>query len=373
MGENPHPTIPLWSFNEATGKWVEEGEARLENGVYVGTVTHFSWVNLDYPAEQAVLKGSVIDEAGNPVAYQRVKVGQITVRTDGVGNFTQEVPAGESFNVTVKSEWYADYTPEVSIKVPALSPRQVHEMKLTLPTLHKVTGRLLANSKPATGYLWLTIAGKDGTRTVTDASGSFSLMIPVNYTGAASLNILSGKKIVREITLEKADLDLGDIEIGSDTPVTPDDPNANKLYTPTESKEYLEHTALEFLNIFKPEDQKALIELCNYFANTYGDLSEPSEWNLPDNDDEDYYNAANVMLALRRVVVSRDLSSMSRVADDIYDFARFSGVYEPGTERWEKTADSKDIVFKFKGKTGQQCTLTATGTGGCMVCKRQRL
>jgi len=363
MKENPHPTIPLWSFDETTGKWVEEGEARLENGVYVGTVTHFSWVNLDWPAEQATIKGTVVDEAGDPVPYQRVKVGQITIRTDAAGHFTQAVPAGEAFDITVKSEWYADYTPEVTVHVSALEPLSEKNVQLTLPKLYKVTGRLLQGGKPAIGYLWLTVAGKDGVRTVTDANGSFMLQIPVNYTGDAMLNILAGTKATRDLSLGKEDIDLGDIELG-----TPDTPAGDgKTYTPTESKEYLEQTALQFLSMFKPEDQRAIIELANYFTDTYGNLDAPTEWNLDDEDVPgypEYYTPRKVMNALRQVVVGRDLSAMSRVADDVYDFNRFAGIYEPGANAWVKTGDSKDIVFKFSGKTGLQCTLTASGTGG---------
>lgn len=53
MGENPPASIPLWSFNEKTGLWEEEGSAALQGNVYVGEVAHFSWVNLDYPENRA--------------------------------------------------------------------------------------------------------------------------------------------------------------------------------------------------------------------------------------------------------------------------------------------------------------------------------
>ncbi|HEY9068966.1 MAG TPA: hypothetical protein VIV61_01845 [Candidatus Ozemobacteraceae bacterium] len=46
-------TIPLWSFDPATGKWKEEGVATRQvvggNVVYVGQVTHFTFYNLDRP------------------------------------------------------------------------------------------------------------------------------------------------------------------------------------------------------------------------------------------------------------------------------------------------------------------------------------
>lgn len=42
-------TIPLWFYNTATGKWQEEGSAILTNGIYEGSVTHFSTWNVDSP------------------------------------------------------------------------------------------------------------------------------------------------------------------------------------------------------------------------------------------------------------------------------------------------------------------------------------
>ncbi len=46
------PTIPFWSYDEATGRWVEEGSATLQNTahgwMYVGATKHFSVLNMDY-------------------------------------------------------------------------------------------------------------------------------------------------------------------------------------------------------------------------------------------------------------------------------------------------------------------------------------
>lgn len=46
---NAPTTIPLWYFDEAVASWVEEGEAVLQNGRYVGLVDHFSFWNCDAP------------------------------------------------------------------------------------------------------------------------------------------------------------------------------------------------------------------------------------------------------------------------------------------------------------------------------------
>lgn len=61
MRDNPPPTIPLWYFDDESGLWVEEGIATLQGDVYVGEVGHFSWHNLDVPAERVSISGKVTD------------------------------------------------------------------------------------------------------------------------------------------------------------------------------------------------------------------------------------------------------------------------------------------------------------------------
>ncbi|MFI5263413.1 MAG: hypothetical protein ACHQM6_02750 [Candidatus Kapaibacterium sp.] len=41
-------TMPLWYFDESLGMWKAEGSATLKNGMYSGTVSHFTEWNLDY-------------------------------------------------------------------------------------------------------------------------------------------------------------------------------------------------------------------------------------------------------------------------------------------------------------------------------------
>ncbi len=45
------PTIPIWSYDEKTGFWMQEGSANLTNTIegwmYVGTTKHFSYLNMD--------------------------------------------------------------------------------------------------------------------------------------------------------------------------------------------------------------------------------------------------------------------------------------------------------------------------------------
>jgi len=41
--------IPLWFFDSARGVWIEDGVAQKNGNTYEGTVTHFTWWNIDIP------------------------------------------------------------------------------------------------------------------------------------------------------------------------------------------------------------------------------------------------------------------------------------------------------------------------------------
>jgi len=53
------PTIPLWSYDENGGVWVEEGEAFLNGNFYEGEVTHFSSWNVDFFMDPIEITGVV--------------------------------------------------------------------------------------------------------------------------------------------------------------------------------------------------------------------------------------------------------------------------------------------------------------------------
>ncbi|MUU77811.1 peptidase associated/transthyretin-like domain-containing protein [Winogradskyella endarachnes] len=63
-------TIPLWYFDETNGYWKEEGQATLQGNMYVGTVSHFSFWNLDAQFPAVNLCITLIDQEGNPLANQ---------------------------------------------------------------------------------------------------------------------------------------------------------------------------------------------------------------------------------------------------------------------------------------------------------------
>ncbi len=70
---NAPSTIPLWHFNEESGIWEEEGAATLQNGVYVGEVSHFSFWNCDVPFPLITLEGFVTAD-GSPLEDTQIKI-----------------------------------------------------------------------------------------------------------------------------------------------------------------------------------------------------------------------------------------------------------------------------------------------------------
>ena len=102
-------SIPLWYFNDSTGKWIEQGTATRQGTSYVGQVGHFSYWNCDAPMGTVNFKVRLIDQHGNALAYNYI---QFTSTTAGIrGGYTDStgfaqglIPKGQSLNLQVLSE-----------------------------------------------------------------------------------------------------------------------------------------------------------------------------------------------------------------------------------------------------------------------------
>lgn len=103
-------TIPLWYFDENTGLWREEGNATRQGDNYVGSVSHFSFWNCDYPFPLVNIEGQLLSTAGNPITNTLVmiemtstsQVGSGLTNNDGV--FTGKVPAGEALVLRIMNQ-----------------------------------------------------------------------------------------------------------------------------------------------------------------------------------------------------------------------------------------------------------------------------
>lgn len=228
MKDNPPPTIPLWYFNEEAGVWVEEGVATLKGDVYVGSVSHFSWHNLDVAEERVTIKGKVTDCEGRPVSRVLVTVDQTSEITNSDGSYSVYVPANTPVTVTVKSEDYYSYSPEASVPV-AGQPggTTVDNINLELPCTPVVSGRILNSCGELTvASIWCeyTLNGKSCTTIPvwTDVTtGNFTFRLPMTAIGKGIIHVqpVGGNEITKEVTLTGGDLTVN-IELCQDIETT---------------------------------------------------------------------------------------------------------------------------------------------------------
>ena len=219
-------TIPLWSFNDETGMWVEEGAAIINDAgtAYVGEVGHFSWHNLDTPELRATLKVKVLDANGNVVPNVVVNFdGQRTGRTSNDGVASCTVPSNTDMVIWVPSEAYGNYaevmdengwssvdeTKLVKQNV-TLAPEETKTITLTMPVKVPVISGKVTNVGSGSQMCIVYIMYGNGNETsnyFTDNEGKFSFLAPAGYRGPATFvaQYGDGYKVQQAITITDED------------------------------------------------------------------------------------------------------------------------------------------------------------------------
>lgn len=189
---NAGATIPLWHFDEVAGYWIEEGEATLVGGEYVGDVTHFSFWNCDRFGDDAVVNGTVLDQYGAPIGNVSVLVitpfASTTGQTNSNGTFSTFVPANASVTLEVLDDCGNSVT---SSNVGPYSTGSVNSITLTatLTAANSVTVTGLFydcnNSLITNGYIILTAGAETHYQTITNGVINVPILfcnIPTNVT-----------------------------------------------------------------------------------------------------------------------------------------------------------------------------------------------
>ncbi len=163
---------------------------------------------------------------------------------------------------------------------------------------------------------------------------------------------------------------------GSDSEPTPnggENENGGSQTNVEADKQHISEVAKNVSSLFKPEDQKELVDLGIDFSDLYADLDIPAEW-------ESLYNDApaqskdksllpgNFLKFLVRGVRHGNSSALTRAANNYvynYKLSQISGIYEPSlaSGRWVKRQNSNSLIFRFNDSKGASCELNVTGSG----------
>lgn len=100
-------TMPLWYFNEANGRWEEEGTVTKVGTNYVGSVPHFSIWNNDVGYDRSYVTGRVVC-SGIPIQGARVTFKGISPRNCWDSG-ESSTPATGTFRVPVDADSVVDY------------------------------------------------------------------------------------------------------------------------------------------------------------------------------------------------------------------------------------------------------------------------
>ena len=92
-------TIPLWSVDETTGLWKEEGSATKGTDYYEGDVSHFSFWNCDVSSQTVFLEMTIVTAEG-PLSHVQVKL----TRPNGASSYGYTDSSGHVGGVVPKNE-----------------------------------------------------------------------------------------------------------------------------------------------------------------------------------------------------------------------------------------------------------------------------
>jgi hypothetical protein len=200
-------SIPLWFFDESSAQWIEEGTATLQNGAYVGEVSHFTFWNCDIPTDYVRLCGTVVFEGVDSTTAANLRLiiestiwGNGYGYTDENGQFCGIVPANETLNFLVQGDCNE---PIYSVTIGPFSadtdlgtiiiPRSVN-------FLSTVSGTASCNGVPLTsGAVRIYQSGRQITATIVQSDGSFN----TNFLSCDTANITV--RVINYATLEESD------------------------------------------------------------------------------------------------------------------------------------------------------------------------
>ena len=174
-------TIPLWYFNDTTGRWVEQGSATRSGNTYVGQVSHFSWWTCAQAVTTVNFNVTFKDQYGNPLAYAYYIIQSATMGTRGgytnSSGFAQGlIPQSTSLTIKIISQC-GTLLGGVNVG-PALSDQTLGTITVTtIGGLLTLTGTVVdcSNNPVDSGYVSTVIDGLNYKATV--KNGVYTLAV----------------------------------------------------------------------------------------------------------------------------------------------------------------------------------------------------
>lgn len=188
-------SMPLWFFDLETGLWKEEGVANKSGTNYTGTVSHFTFWNVDDPFEYVKLKMRVINQASAPLQSIEVHLTSLADSassydyTDQEGRVDGYVPV----NVAMRRDIYNECSELVSSTVigPFSADTDLGDVQLTINAPQQtISGTVTdcSNLPLPSGYVIITTAGHSIYTPV--SNGNFSIGY-TNCSAAGSATIIA--------------------------------------------------------------------------------------------------------------------------------------------------------------------------------------
>jgi hypothetical protein len=102
-------TVPLWYFNDTTGRWIQQGTATRSGNTYKGQVAHFTWWTCALAVSTVNFNVTFKDQYGSPLAYayylfQSASMGTRGGYTNSSGYAQGLMPKGTSMTLKIVSQ-----------------------------------------------------------------------------------------------------------------------------------------------------------------------------------------------------------------------------------------------------------------------------
>lgn len=279
MSEAPQ-TIPLWSYDEVLGTWIEEEIAAQQGNTFVGQVSHFSYWNLDW-------KGASISVTGN-VTYkgspgQVLNTFRATIRNplfgesggfltaDGSFQFDR-FPANEVFSLEIKNICgEALFSKEIG---PFSQNEDIGTINIledeTEETIVRGIARDCAQNPIEGAFVQLLLDSTNYYTGLTEADGSFELRIP--FCGSSTTADLFILDKVNTLVSDpepiewssQGPLELGDIRVCDQAPAFIQmtlDTNEVFFGPPVDRLYYIQESGAQPYAVFGTESNKGFVQI----------------------------------------------------------------------------------------------------------------